>query len=911
MKKVLSLIIALCLLCSIVQMPSYATDTEESNEAAETLEALGIMEGSGGDLMLEKVLTRAEFVTMLIRVLGAEYENPTVYFDDVGADHWAVSSVATACEMGIVNGIDEKHFAPDTPVLYEEAVKMLVTALGYEVWATKKGGYPTGYIAVAQSVDLLDDVKGTVGLILRRHAAAQLIYNALETEIVVETGINTNGEIDAATQEGVTLLSEKMKIYKGEGIVSADEITTLSSAGGLSEGQVKIGNRIFSAGKTGAEKYLGYTVTYYADASENEDVQKLLYVRINEKKNDVITVMSEDINLDATTISCLSYTDEDGDSRKAEISLIADLLYNGVGTGGFRKEDLKPQNGYVTLIDNNLDNKADVVLVYDFQTIVTETVSLDAFRAYDKFDNIKYVELDPKDEDYRCVIYEDGVEKQFTAIKKDSVLLVATSKNASGDKKITVLISNNSFTGEITAIGDTTVFVNDLEYEVTSSVKSVLAPYLGKETIVYIDALGRLAGVEEDVQAGFVYGYLIAHAPEKGISGKYIFKMLTEESMVSLLYGAKKISVDGAASVKPAEAAAAIDNAKSANGIGNGQLVRYKVNSKNEITAIDTVASDKGGDGDALSKDIDKYSVVSSMRKYMNQIFGKRIKKGTIEGDDENDVADVIYADFSVDENTLVFLIPEDAYLGDDMQYSVSGMEYFNNSSYYDLMEAYDLTPLRCANVCLLQKPSLSQTQVPTSALLSVVEKIRVTTNPQGEETYSITFWQNAKKITLLTKNQSVLTNSDTGNLYKPGDLVRYVVNSENEIEKIDALISGAADTQTELGKYGVGSNKYTFFSTIGAFFGYMTHKDGDKVLIDTDLTTTDEGIGATEKNTEFPCIIPSTAQYIMYDVSAKEVIDCTQDTLMEHTYDQNSASRIAVCTKNGVPNVVVIYKFD
>ena len=74
MKKILSLIIALSMLCSFPHISTaQEVDDNTEGEAVETLVALGIMEGSGGDLMLDKVLTRAEFVTMLMRVMNSEW----------------------------------------------------------------------------------------------------------------------------------------------------------------------------------------------------------------------------------------------------------------------------------------------------------------------------------------------------------------------------------------------------------------------------------------------------------------------------------------------------------------------------------------------------------------------------------------------------------------------------------------------------------------------------------------------------------------------------------------------------------------------------------------------------------------------------------------------------------------------
>ena len=60
---------------------------------------------------------------------------------------------------------------------------MLVRALGYEASAQTKGGYPYGYLIVANEIGLLDEVKGTQGAPASRGIVAQMTDNALEIPI--------------------------------------------------------------------------------------------------------------------------------------------------------------------------------------------------------------------------------------------------------------------------------------------------------------------------------------------------------------------------------------------------------------------------------------------------------------------------------------------------------------------------------------------------------------------------------------------------------------------------------------------------------------------------------------------------------------------------------------------------------
>lgn len=71
----------------------------------------GIVSGKGdGEFDPNGNVTREEFVTMLINVLGLETEEPEQIFDDVKSDAWYEKYINTAYKNGIVNGISENVF---------------------------------------------------------------------------------------------------------------------------------------------------------------------------------------------------------------------------------------------------------------------------------------------------------------------------------------------------------------------------------------------------------------------------------------------------------------------------------------------------------------------------------------------------------------------------------------------------------------------------------------------------------------------------------------------------------------------------------------------------------------------------------------------------------------------------------
>ena len=198
LKKVLALVVALTMVLGTV---SFAfTDVAEDSDvytAVQTLSSLSILNGyEDGTFGPEKDITRAEFATVVCRALGLG--NPAkgaTQFADVPADHWAAGYINLVAGQGIVNGYGDGNFGPEDNVTYEQAVKMLVVALGYEPMASQKGGYPTGYLVVANTYGLTEGVNAPAdAAAANRGVVAHLTYNALDIPMMAQTGFGTNVE---------------------------------------------------------------------------------------------------------------------------------------------------------------------------------------------------------------------------------------------------------------------------------------------------------------------------------------------------------------------------------------------------------------------------------------------------------------------------------------------------------------------------------------------------------------------------------------------------------------------------------------------------------------------------------------------------------------------------------------------
>ena len=184
LKKSLALILALVMALGVVASATVFTDVKDTDanaEAITTLNDLGILTGyTNGTFEPEGIITRAESCAVIYRALTgktASIAAGATAFSDVASNHWASGYINYCTEMGIVNGYPDGTFKPNQQVNFAEFVTMLVRALGLD---TGSLSYPNGYIAVADSQKITDDLTvSSVTQLLNRGQAAQAAYNAV------------------------------------------------------------------------------------------------------------------------------------------------------------------------------------------------------------------------------------------------------------------------------------------------------------------------------------------------------------------------------------------------------------------------------------------------------------------------------------------------------------------------------------------------------------------------------------------------------------------------------------------------------------------------------------------------------------------------------------------------------------
>ncbi len=185
MRRVIAFLLSMVLILSV----STAVFAESKEEiAAKELEKYEILDTKDylGKISTDGYVTRAEMAKMLVLMLGLSPSDAVVNFSDVPSEHWAHRFISRAAAFGIVNGMGDGTFSPDENITYQQAIKMIVCALGYGVVAQRNGGYPHGYTITGVNLGITPD-KAVVTKIADKGEIIVMLAKALDVPMMVVT----------------------------------------------------------------------------------------------------------------------------------------------------------------------------------------------------------------------------------------------------------------------------------------------------------------------------------------------------------------------------------------------------------------------------------------------------------------------------------------------------------------------------------------------------------------------------------------------------------------------------------------------------------------------------------------------------------------------------------------------------
>lgn len=823
MKKVIAmlttLVMTVSLLCQMAVFASFSDvdDTNSYKQAITTLTKLSVIDGyEDGTFKPAGEITRAEFTKLIVFVLGYQNLTYTNYsFDDVDSSHWARNYIQTAYNLGIIAGFEDNTFRPDTPVTYEQALKMVVCTLGYEPHAQNLGAWPEGYIKQASKLSLNKNVLDvTYSSGAPRGVIAQVLYNALDIEMYENNGYEW-------TKTEKTLLNDYLKAKKLKGtLVGVEDITTEECSYNLGEEQLDIltqaGEEVLinyssDMKKSDISKYLGHTITLYYSQPTANDEKMLIIIDDETTKNSQLTLTYDDIN--NFSGNTLKYYDESAKQKTLKLKEIdLTVKYNGKNiaasdtvtlTNPNTKEEenftrqealeqwLNPDTEYsiygnIILTDNANDGTVDMVQIYNYETMVAYTAPSTAdYRITDKLVSGNYIVLDPQSAEYTYTITKNGAEIPVTSIAANDTILYAKSLDGS---MYSLLVSNKSVKGSISSMNMSAnqMTIAGNTYDIGSKCASYIKEKDGKELkaglsgTFYIDALGTVVFGTLDQTTVSPYAYIADAFLDFDEGGKAYMTVYAPGTSASsaLSYAIKdRVKFNGSTTdadsaiekLKTSSAFAGDESAfadkiygagKTPNITPYSQPARITIKN-NEITEIVVLKSDE-----IQSQNDDKEQIVKckdiSQYTYSSNSFSQNGKTA-----------------FSVNSNTTVLYVPADRTEKKKYAKKTVSSAFTSGDAYY--VEAYDINSSKIAGLVILYGNDGTLTNIKKDTDFSIVASLPETVyNEEKDETVEkFDVFAGASNT---VKSWTTYDAKEFSNV-QVGDVIQFAYDSDNLIQ--------------------------------------------------------------------------------------------------------------------------------
>ena len=658
--KILSLLLTLAMMLTMavpMTVSAAFTDVPADHhyyDAITNLSSEGILNGfEDGSFKPGEPVTRAQFTKIICYALSVGNltysEEERSIFSDLAPEHWAANNIVTAYKQGIINGMGDGTFAPEAGVQYEQAVKMVVCALGYsQARAEAAGGYPGGYMSLANQAKLLKGITDAkMYEVMNRGAVAQLIDNMLDADQIQD------GQPSGSIREEVsTSKSVDGQLVAGYGVALYDDVELNACRKNeilLSVGNTNIPYDISEIKNFDIYEYLGRSVTIYYEKESGVTVDVASSIALQPRKNET-TKIELDMIYAYDSSSIEYYTDANRDETETiDFQTSAKVLWNGQPTSDNVQTLLNSHGtkaGYITLVSSQANQSADVAFLKTYDTIVVDTVDTNNSKIFAKNAPGSWI-LDVTDRSRSVSIKMNGSDYALSSIRTNHILSISESAN---HKVVEVLVSTKVATGTIESMtttpqtqiklntGNTIYTVAPTVYDAGANVSgstAMAALVPGKYVSISLDAFGKIARFMISAESTYNYGYI--SALEHGTTSRPEIKVMiykpasSNMSLTGTVYTfAERVKIDNLGNLKIEDDMDRIlthlkGTAATANGnlytevakVDNDPLdddesteyaqpVRFALNRSNQIEGILTVASATTGESSTELELVDK-----------------------------------------------------------------------------------------------------------------------------------------------------------------------------------------------------------------------------------------------------------------------------------------------------------------
>lgn len=582
-------------------------------------------------------MSKGDFIESIIKLLNipcdSDSKNFKQIFYDVSDTHPKAAYIYKALDAGLIYGYGNNTFSPDECISYNEAIAIIVRALGYDNVVTNLGGYPSGYLKLASKLDIDKNIKITTHEALRRIEVAKLLYNTLFANLAsVQISSNTTS-IDF---EGEQFLYKYYKLNKATGKVNANAVANLTGEGYAPNILIIDGNKYY-ADSPAYEEFLGYLTDYYYDDDDN-----LVYMLRNKKSNEIIISAEDIVKFDFDTKTLEYYVGSK--TKYAKLTSDFKLLYNGtMPQKTYDEKIFNITDGTVKLISDNNGSDYSVVSIEECKNYQIKNASLknDKIDITFEFDvprlvvdyNTTYVKLYDNTGNYLNIYKKNdsGEEKiDISSLKKNCIVSIyapygecnaQTGLPMDNIEFLKVVVSDVTIKGKASSYNadEKKAIINETEYTIANSnyFSTEGSEWNNQENEFYLDAYGHLTALKANTDS-WKYGYImkVYYDDESGEEDQPVGMMLLTSTGKRIRYNLiEKLRINGKRKKNQNTREILANSAQMVNPTFKySQVIKYKLNEEDEITDIQTVTASVGLDSGYTSEQLQRWDITKEYR---------------------------------------------------------------------------------------------------------------------------------------------------------------------------------------------------------------------------------------------------------------------------------------------------------
>jgi len=460
--RIISLMLALSL---VISMTAFASDDS-------IIISSGILDSSYSAYDSNEEVTRGIFAQAVAELLNLK-DSLVDYCDkysDVSEQTPGCREILTLSEMKFLSGYSDGTFRPDKKVLYSEVAKVIVNILGYEYKAKSYGGYPSGYMMVANELKLLNGVSGAFSSTVTFGALMKVFENSINAPVAEINGVDDEGNYIYKTDYENTLGFKYHNIIKGKGVITATPYAALEGYFKANDECINIdGTNLYISDYSLYEK-IGMQVEYIYNKEEDTDKKILLFAKETDN-NKVITI---DIDNYTNFINnTIYYTESDGTNKTLRIDPLSDVIVNGENKGISKELLSSVKMGSITHV-SSVNGGNDVVIIKSFIDMIVGKIDEYNKKIYSE-DGLSVIDLSSNSKKIR-VFDSKGNSVNFNFIASGDVLTVMDSTNC-----CEIYVSAETVTGIISEI----LTENDGSYVVIGETPVKLSPDMESKIYQY------------------------------------------------------------------------------------------------------------------------------------------------------------------------------------------------------------------------------------------------------------------------------------------------------------------------------------------------------------------------------------------------------------------------------------------